>query len=71
MAPKRKSAPSQNPLHSRASSSFDPTSSHIRFCDEDAQKDFLENFSQRGVHLERQVILANFVGTNLSIAIHS
>ena len=45
MAPKRKSAPSQNPLRSRASSSSDPTPSHIRFRDEDARKDIFENFS--------------------------
>ena len=31
MAPKRKSTPSQNPLRSRASSSSDPTPSHVRF----------------------------------------
>ena len=52
MAPKRKSTPSQNPFHSRASTSSDPTPSHIRFRDEDARKDFLENFSRQGVHLE-------------------
>ena len=50
MAPKCKSTPSQNPLRSRASSSFDPTPSHIWFHDEDAKKDFSENFSQQGVH---------------------
>ena len=44
MAPKRKSTPSQNPLHSGASSSSDPTPSHLRFRDEDARKDFSENF---------------------------
>ena len=70
MAPKRKSAPSQNPLHSRALSSSGPTP-HIRFCDEDAQKDFLENFSRRGVYSKRQVILANFADTNLSTVFHS
>ena len=46
MTPKRKSALSQNPLHSRASSSSNPTPSHIRFRDEDARKDFSENFSR-------------------------
>ena len=46
IAPKRKSTPSQNPLRSKASSSFDPTPSHIRFRDENAQKDFSENFSR-------------------------
>ena len=71
MAPKRKSVPSWNPLRSEASSSFDPTPSHIRFHDEDARKDFSENFSRRGVHLERRVILADFVDTNLPDVIHS
>ena len=71
MAPKHKSAPSQNPLCSRALSSSGPTPSHIRFCDEDAQKDFSENFSRRGVYSKRQVILANFADTNLSTVIHS
>ena len=72
MAPKRKSAPSWNPLRSRASSSsFDPTPSHIWFRDEDARKDFLENFSQQGVHSERRVILADFADTDLPDVIHS
>ena len=71
MAPKRKLAPSRNPLRSRALSLFDPTPASIRFCDEDAQKDFSENFSQRGVHSEHQVILADFVDTDLPNVIHS
>ena len=71
MAPKRKSAPSQNPLRSKASSSSDPTPSHIRFRDEDARKDFSEKFSWRGVHLERQVILADFTDTDLPTVIHN
>ena len=47
MAPKCKSTPSRNPLHSRASSSSlsNPTPSHVRFCDEKAKSDFSENFS--------------------------
>ena len=36
MAPKRKSAPSQNPIPFRASSSSNPTPFSIRFRDEDA-----------------------------------
>ena len=52
MAPKCKSIPSQNPLCSGASSSSDPTPSHIQFHDEDARKDFSKNFSWWGVHLE-------------------
>ena len=46
MAPKRKSTPARNPLHSGASSSSDPTLSHIRFRDDDAFKAFSENFSR-------------------------
>ena len=71
MAPKYKSTPSQNSFHSGASSSSDPTLSHIRFCDEDARKDFSENFSQWGVHSECRVILADFTNTNLPNVIHS
>ena len=52
MAPKRKSAPSQNPLLSGASSSSDPTPSHIQFRDENARKAFSEKFSRRGIHSE-------------------
>ena len=65
MAPKSKSILSQNPLRSGASSSSDPTPSHLRFCDEDARKDFSENFSRRGVRSERRVILEDFVDTDL------
>ena len=72
MAPKRKSALSQNPLHSRAStSSTNSTPSYIWFRDKDARKDFLENFSQRGVHSECRVILADFADTDLPDVIHS
>ena len=53
MALKLKSTPSRNPLRFGASSSSDPTAFHIRFRDEDAQKDFSENFSRRGLHSER------------------
>ena len=71
MTPKRKSAPSRNPLHSRALSSSDPTPSSIQFRDEDARKDFSENFSRRGVHSKRRVILADFADTDLPDVIHS
>ena len=60
MAPKRRSTPARNLFHSSASSSSDPTLSHIQFCDDDAFKAFSENFSWRGIHLERQVILLDF-----------
>ena len=46
MAPKHKSTPAQNPLHSGASSSIDPSPSTVRFHDDDAFKAFLENFSR-------------------------
>ena len=71
MAPKRKSAPSRNPFHFWASSSSDPTPSSIQLCDEQARKDFLENFSRWGVHSERQVILSDFSDIDLPTIIHS
>ena len=70
MAPKQKSAPSWNPFHSGASSS-DSTPSHIRFRDEKARSYFLENFSRRGIHSKRHVVLLNFSDTNLPIVINS
>ena len=70
-APKRKSAPSRNPLRSGASTSSDPTPSSIRFRDELAKTDFFENFFRLGVHSERQVILSNFSNTDLPTVIHS
>ena len=71
MAPKRKSTLAQNPLRSRASSSSDPTLSHIQFCDDDAFKAFLENFSKQGIHLECQVIQSDFADTDLPSVIHN
>ena len=71
IAPKRKSTPARNPLRSRLSSSSDPTLPHIRFRDDDAFKAFLENFSRRGIHSERQVILSDFANTDLPSVIHS
>ena len=65
MAPKRKSTPARNPLLSDASSSIDPFSSTIWFRDDDAFKAFLENFSRRGIHSERQVVLSDFADTDL------
>ena len=70
MTPKRKSAPSRNPLRSGASSS-DPTPFHVWFHDEKAHQDFSENFSKRGIHLERHVTLSDFSDTTLPNAIHS
>ena len=71
MAPKRKSTPAQNPLHSDASLFSDPSPSHIRFRDDDAFKAFTENFSRRGINSEHQVILTDFVDTDLPSVIHS
>ena len=71
MTPKRKSTLARNPLRSGASSSSDPTLSHIWFCDDDAFKAFSENFSRRGIHSERQVVLSDFADTNLPSVIHS
>ena len=74
MAPKRKSTPSRNPLHSRASSSSslsDPTPSHVRFHDEKAKSDFFENFLWHDNHSERQVILLNFSDIDLPTIIYS
>ena len=71
MAPKRKSTPTWNPLHSNASSSSNPSLSNVRFHDDDAFKAFSENFSRRGIHSERQVILSDFADTNLPSVIHS
>ena len=71
MAPKRKSTPARNPLHSGASSSSNSAPLSLRFHDDDAHKAFSENFSRRGVHSERRVILVNFAGTDLPTIIHS
>ena len=70
MAPKRKSASSWNPLHSKASSS-DPTSLSVQFRDEKAHQYFLENFSRRGIHSECRVILSDFSDIALPIVIHN
>ena len=71
MAPKRKFTPARNPLCSDASSSFDPSPSTVWFRDDDAFKAFSKNFSRRGIHLERQVILSDFANTDLPSVIHS
>ena len=71
MAPKCKSTPARNPLHSRASSSSNSVPLSLRLCDDDAHKAFSENFSRRGVHSERKVILADFADTNVPTVIHS
>ena len=70
MTPKFKSTPSLNPLCSAASTSSNLIPSSIWFHDEDAWKAFLENFSRWGIHSKCQVILADFVDTDLRIVIH-
>ena len=71
MAPKRKSTPAQNPLHSGASSSSDPFPYTVWFLDNDAFKAFTENFSRQGIHSERQVVLSDSADTNLPSVIHN
>ena len=71
MAPKRKSTPARSSLHSGASLSFDPSPSNVWFRDDDAFKAFSENFSRRGIHSERQVVLSDFVDNDLPSVIHS
>ena len=71
MAPKRKSTLARNPLRSGASSSSNPSPSNVRFHDDDAFKAFSENFPRQGIHSERQVVLLDFVDTDLPSVIHS
>ena len=71
IAPKCKSTPARNPLRFSVSSSSDPSPSNVWFCDDDAFKEFSENFSRRGIHLERQVVLSDFADIDLPSVIHS
>ena len=74
LAPKPKSTPSRNPLHFETCSSSSPVDSipsHVGLCDEKAHKDFSENFSQRNIHSECQVILLDFSDTDLHTVIYS
>ena len=74
MAPKRKSTPSRNPLHSGASSSSspsNPTPFHVKFHVEKAKSNFFENFSRRSIHSERQVVLSDFSNTDLPTVTYS
>ncbi|KAK9988639.1 hypothetical protein SO802_028878 [Lithocarpus litseifolius] len=67
MAPK-KSAPSKNLISRRgssSSSSLPSVTDRVRFFDVDSQKDFIENFCDRAIHSERQVILSDFPNTPL------
>ena len=74
MESKRKFTPSWNPLHFEASSSsspFDHTPSHVRFHNDKARKEFLENFSWWGIHSKCQVVLSYFFETELPTIIYS
>ena len=71
IAPKRKSIPARNPLCSGASLSSDPSPFNVRFHDDDAFKAFSKNFSRRGIHSERQVVLSDYADTDLPSVIHS
>ena len=70
MAPKRKSTPSRNLLHSEATTS-NSIPSHIWFRDEKACMNFSENFSRRGIHSECQVVLLDFFDTDIPTVIYS
>ena len=62
----KKSTRAWNLLRGSGSSFSDPpVPSHIRFRDEKANTNFFENFQNRGVHLELQVILSDFSNTAL------
>ena len=69
MASKSKTTLSWNLLHS-GTSFFNPTL-FVKFHDEKTGQDFSENFSKRGIHSERHVILSDFSNTALPTVIHS
>ena len=71
MTPKRKSTLARNPLHSGASTFSDHVPLSLCFRNDDGHKAFTENFSRRGIHSERRVILGHFANTDLPIVIHS
>ena len=71
MAPKHKSTPARNPLHSSASSSSDHAPLSLCFRNDDAHMAFTEKFSRWGIHSKRRVILGHFADINLPTVIHS
>ena len=71
LAPKRKSTPARNPLHSGASSSSDHAPLSLHFRNDDAHKAFTENFSRQGIHSKHRVILGHFTDTDFPTVIHS
>jgi len=72
MAPK-KSIPLRNTISCCGfSSSYSPSIlDSMRFCDEKAKQDFYDNFSDRAIHSEPQVILSNFLDTPLPSVFNS
>ena len=70
MAPK-KSILSKNPICHGSFPSFSFPLDSLQFHDKKAWDDFFENFSDREVHSERQVILSNFPNTPLLDAFSS
>ena len=58
-------------LHLLILPSSDSASLSLRFHDDDAHNAFSKNFSRRGVHSKRQVILVDFADINLPTVIHS
>ena len=71
MAPKHKSTLDRNPLHFGASSSSNHAPFSLRFCNNDTCKAFSKDFSWRGIHSERRVVLGQFADTDLPTVIHS
>ena len=71
MAPKRKSTPARNPVHSGAFTSSDHAPLSFCFHNDDAHEAFTENFSRRGIHSERRVILGHFADIDLPTVIRS
>ena len=71
MTPKRKSTLARNLFRFGASLFTDHSPSTVRFCGDDTFKEFSENFSKRGIHSERQVVLSKFANTELPSVIHS
>ena len=71
MTPKCKSTPAQNTLHFSASTSSNHAPLSLHFGNDDAHKAFTKNFSRRGIHSERWVILGHFTNTDLPTIIHN
>ena len=69
----KKFVPSKNPItcHGSSSSFSSSLPSRDRFHDSKSLKDFDENFSDKAIHLERQIILSNFLDTPLPRAFSS